>query len=280
MQRFAYLLIAAGLIPFGLSAARLMLRDGSVIYGRFVSGTPDQIVFQEDNGVRRRFDVRQVDNIDFNAATSANPYRGDNGADRFGSGRNAPYTNGEYPNGGYPNNGAYAVLPAGTEIMVRTDEDINAQNNIAGRTYWATIDRDVMDSSGRIAIPRGSNAQMVIRSVNAGDKLTGGDLVLDLDSVWVNGRRYQVSTAAIEQRNGAGIGANRRTGEYVGGGALLGTLLGAVAGGGKGAAIGAIAGAVGGGATQVLTRGHEIRVPAETQLDFRLEQPLQLNEMQ
>ena len=64
-----------------------------------------------------------------------------------------------------------------------------------------------------------------------------------------------------------GIGANRRTATMVGGGAALGTLLGAIAGGGKGAAIGAVAGAVAGGAAQVLTRGKEVNVPAETELD-------------
>ena len=41
------------------------------------------------------------------------------------------------------------------------------------------------------------------------------------------------------QKGEQGIGKNKRTAEYVGGGAVLGTLLGAIAGGGKGAAIGA-----------------------------------------
>jgi outer membrane lipoprotein SlyB len=62
----------------------------------------------------------------------------------------------------------------------------------------------------------------------------------------------------------------------VGGGAVLGTLLGAIAGGGKGAAIGAVAGAAAGGTAQVLTRGKEVRVPAETELTFRLEQSVRL----
>ena len=52
---------------------------------------------------------------------------------------------------------------------------------------------------------------------------------------------------------------------------------GSVAGGGRGAAIGAIAGAATGAGVQVLTRGKEVRVPAETVLTFRLDQPLQLN---
>ena len=101
--------------------------------------------------------------------------------------------------------------------------------------------------------------------------------MLDLESVQVNGRRYVVETQDI-QKGETGIGNNKRTAEYVGGGAVLGTLLGAIAGGGKGAAIGAIAGAAAGGGAQVLTKGHEIRVPAETVLNFRLDAPLHLRE--
>lgn len=259
-------------VPLGLFAARLVLRDGTVVYGDFVSGSPQQIIFRDDRGAQQRFDIRQVETLDFNAESrSANPYTPDRYnqlEDRNSASRVAPYGS----------SGAYAVLPAGTEIAVRTLETINAQGATPGTVYWASIDRDVIDPSGRVVIPRGADAEMVVRSVNRGRALSGGELALDLQSVWVNKHRYMVSTTDVERQNANGIGANRRTGEYVGGGAVLGTLLGALAGGGKGAAIGAVAGAVGGGAAQVLTRGNEIRVPSETQLTFRLDQPLQLNE--
>lgn len=77
-----------------------------------------------------------------------------------------------------------------------------------------------------------------------------------------------------------GPGANRRTAKWVGGGAALGTLIGAIAGGGKGAAIGAAVGAAGGATTQVLTKGSEVKVPAETMLTFQLDQPLRLEAAQ
>jgi hypothetical protein len=99
---------------------------------------------------------------------------------------------------------------------------------------------------------------------------------LTLRSVTVKGRNYPITTAGVEQRGDEGLGKNRRTAEMVGGGALLGTLIGAVAGGGKGAAVGAAVGAAGGATAQVLTRGKEVRVPAETVLTFRLDQPLRL----
>ena len=103
-----------------------------------------------------------------------------------------------------------------------------------------------------------------------------GKLVLDVDSVTVAGVRYLVSTEDVGEKGRDGIGANRRTGVMVGGGAGLGALIGAIAGGGKGAAIGAGVGAAAGAAGQVLTKGGEVRVPAETVLNFKLEQDLHL----
>jgi len=40
--------------------------------------------------------------------------------------------------------------------------------------------------------------------------------------------------------------------------------------------IGVLAGAAGGAGVQVLTRGKEVRVPAETVLEFRLDKPVDL----
>jgi len=224
-------------------------------------------VFQDNTGVRRRFDINQVQSLDFQAA-SAPAYNGPE------QGYPPPLSGGER------NRGDWAVLRPGTTLAVRTDQRIDAQSAEAGRTYPATIMEDVLDERGQMVIPHGAPAQLVVRQVNEGGTLQGGSFVLDLDSVRVNGRRYVVSTTDIEAGNQNGIGKNKRTAEMVGGGAVLGTLIGALAGGGKGAAIGALGGAVAGGGVQVATKGHEIRVPAETVLNFRLDRPLHLREAQ
>lgn len=170
------------------------------------------------------------------------------------------------------------VVPAGTEVRVRVDQTINAKsgNVTPGATFPGTISRDVMDSNGQVIIPRGAPAQLAV--VATGDN--SNDLTLDLRSVDINGRHYRLETqgtsAAGSSKNG-GLGANKRTGEYVGGGALAGTLIGALAGGGKGAAIGAILGAGAGAGTQVLTKGKELNVPAETELNFRLENSVRMS---
>src|SRR5260370_18146488 len=161
------------------------------------------------------------------------------------------------------------TIEPGTSITVRTNQTINASKS-DHKVFTGVVDQDVVDRNGRVAIPRGSNVELEVRNVN------NGELALDLDSVTVNGERYSVVADAYDSGTNDrrdGLGKNSRTGKYVGGGAVLGTVIGAIAGGGKGAAIGALSGAAAGAGTQVLTRGRSVKVPAESILTFRLEQP-------
>jgi hypothetical protein len=158
----------------------------------------------------------------------------------------------------------------GTEVTVRTDEPIEIRSWDRGRIYRGQLVRDVYATDGDLAFPRGANAELIVRQVS------DHEMVVDLEAIYVNGRRYVVdaSSEEINTRDRAGVGENRRTAKYVGGGAIIGSIIGAIAGGGKGAAIGAAAGAAGGAGAQTMTRGREIHVPAESLLTFRLERPL------
>jgi hypothetical protein len=252
-MRRAAILALVMLLPLTLFADRLTLKDGTTYHGRFLYGNRHRITFQDDGGVQHTFNIDRVRDLHF--------HRGDEG----GASR---YRN-NYDYGPAP------LLPAGLRIQVRTNQDINSANAIEGQTYDATIARDVLDPDGNVIIPRGSDAQLVIRDVSRGG-LGSPRLALDLQSVQINGQNYLVSTMDITRSSRTGIGANKRTAEMLGGGATLGTLIGAIAGGGKGAALGALAGAAAGGTVQVLTRGHHVRVPAESLLTFRLDRPLTL----
>ena len=164
------------------------------------------------------------------------------------------------------------TVPVGTSINIRTNDTIDLRNASDGRIFTATVERDVLDHDGGIAIPRGAAAELIVRNIRR------DEMALDLESVTVNDRRYIVSTTdqTYEADRKAGVGKNGRTGKYVGGGAVLGTIIGAIAGGGKGAAIGALAGGAAGAGTQTLTRGKSVHVPSESVLTFRLDQPLVL----
>jgi hypothetical protein len=166
-------------------------------------------------------------------------------------------------------------VPAGTEIVVRTNEAVDAKHPSDSRIYSAVVDRDVLDTSGRVIIPRGSDAELIMRDAS------DSDIVVDLESVNVNGRRYVVdaqsqSISSNDSSRKEGIGVNERTGKYVGGGALIGSIIGAIAGGGKGAAIGAATGAGAGAVGQTVTRGGSVRLPAESLLTFRLDRSLRV----
>jgi Protein of unknown function (DUF3011) len=175
---------------------------------------------------------------------------------------------------GYGNSGGLAstTLPSGTEISVRTNEVIESKNASAGQRFTAQIAADVLDNNGAVRIPKGADAQLVIRTNGDSDS----NLVLDIDTLSISGTRYSVSTADLTEKGGEGLGANKKTGVMVGGGAAVGTLIGALIGGGKGAAIGAAVGAGAGVGGVVLTKGKEVRVPSETLLSFRLDQDLRL----
>jgi hypothetical protein len=161
-----------------------------------------------------------------------------------------------------------ARIEGGTQIAVRTSETID-ERALDGRVYAGVVDQDVPDQSGRVAVPAGSPVELMVRG--------GGndDLVLDLESVVVNGERYAVRAEANRvDAPPRSSNDGKRTAIYAGGGALLGTIVGAVTGGGKGAAIGAAAGAAAGAGASILTHGREVRVPSESVVTFRLDRPL------
>ncbi|HTA46006.1 MAG TPA: hypothetical protein VK789_26360 [Bryobacteraceae bacterium] len=158
-------------------------------------------------------------------------------------------------------------IPPGTQIDVRSDTTIDARDS-DGRIYPGFVMHDVADRDGRIVIRRGAPAELIVR------RFGPRDFAIDLESVTVDGRRYSIDASDAERIHREGEG--RRTGEYAGGGAIVGSIIGAIAGGGKGAAIGALAGGAAGASTAVITRGERVYIPAESVLSFRIERPLDI----
>lgn len=294
MQRRVLAFLAVLTLSIVAFADTIVLRDGASYSGQYLAGTSQQINFTDKMGIKYQFPLRDVQTLVFTSSGDTvtlhdgKSYAGTfNGADMLGfvDGQGVHY---QFPltdveslifagEAKAPTPRAEGkIISIGTEISVRTNEAINSKTATAGALYSAEITEDVPDSSGGVAIPRGSAAKLLIRNVNSGGKIHSPEVVLDLDSVTVGGNRYQVVTSDVDESNKKGLGANRRTGEMVGGGTGLGALMGALFGGGKGAAVGALAGAGGGVATELFTRGKEVKVPAETLMSFRLERTLVL----
>jgi hypothetical protein len=162
------------------------------------------------------------------------------------------------------------TIPAGTIIRVRTNEKIDAHNAAVGRTFFGTVAEDAVDRHGAIVIPRGATAELAVTSVSK------HQFSLDLANITANGRRYAVVTSS-QTVNGSqkpGVGKNKRTAKFLGGGAAGGSIIGAIAGGGTGALIGGLVGAGAGAGAQTLTRDKAPKIPDEALLSFRLEHPL------
>ena len=179
-------------------------------------------------------------------------------------------------NGRATNTSSSGTIANGTQLSVRTNELIDSSTSNVGQTYSAQIASDILDNNGSVTIPKGSDARLVIRSASGGNVSSSSDLVLDVDSLTIGGRQYQVSTGDLAEKGGQGIGANQKTAVMVGGGAAIGSIIGAIFGGGKGAAIGAAVGAGAGAGTEILTKGKQVKIPAETLLSFQLDQDLYL----
>jgi hypothetical protein len=222
------------------------LRNGKVYSGKFMGN--DTLAFKDNLGILYEFPKKDVESLVFSSAEVTKAMK--------------PPQNAK-------------VIPTGTEIHIRTDKNIDSQNASPGQRYGAEVMEAVDDLSGGVGIPAHSPAKLLILSESGGG---GGSpyLYLDLDTVTIGGHVHRVYTAELKESNNRGFGKNKRTAEFLGGGAAIGGLLGAFFGGGKGAAIGAATGGGGGFVTQLFTRGTQVKVPAETILHFRLEKPLVL----
>jgi len=268
------------------SADTLIMRDGTRIQGTVVGIAAQTITFRHTDGVSRRYATSGVESLQFVTADRTNGrgngYGRNNGNNGSGNNRNNSSNSDNSDNSDYSNYGnttSTLEAPAGTEIVVRTVEMIDSRNAGVNQTFSAIVEENVTNAAGRVIVPQRSSAQLIIRQLSSGGTTGSPEMVLDIQSITVDGRRYLVSTTDLSRDSDTGLGTNKRTAEAVGGGAALGTIIGAIAGGGKGAAIGGAIGAAGGAGVQVLTKGHDVRVPAETVLRFRLDKSVTMQAM-
>ena len=54
------------------------------------------------------------------------------------------------------------TIPAGTSLEVRTNETIDADSSAVGKIFSGQMANDIVDTSGRVLIPKGSSAQLFV----------------------------------------------------------------------------------------------------------------------
>lgn len=130
----------------------------------------------------------------------------------------------------------FTEIAPGTTVPVHMNQAIDVYRR-DNRVYYGYVEQDVVGTNGRIAIPRGSQAEMMVRVA------PDNDLILDLESVVVNGQRYAVRSEPNRYES-------RRDNS------LVGAIVGAVSG------------------AQV--RGQAVRIPRDAVISFRLDRPLDM----
>jgi hypothetical protein len=99
------------------------------------------------------------------------------------------------------------------------------------------VDKDIRGDDGRLAIPRDSQVELIVRATS------DNNLVIDLESVVANGQRYALKT------DGKRIESQRDD-------SLIGGIVGAITGG-EG-------------------RGRAVRVPRDSVVTFRVQRALEM----
>jgi hypothetical protein len=155
-------------------------------------------------------------------------------------------------------------------------DGVDSSVNSAGEIFHASLESPLVVDND-VVVPRGADIYVRLVSASSAGRMKGkSELHLELVKMEFQGRSYPLVSSTY---SATGSSRGKNTAAKVGGGAALGAIIGALAGGGKGAGIGAGVGAAGGAIYQGSTKGKQVKIPAETRLDFQLEQPVTVTVM-
>ena len=253
LAAFTAALFFAGMV----AADTLELKNGKVVQGKYLGGTQAVLRF-EVNGEVQTFNTNDVVALTFTGRSeTATRITGPAPTPAPAPVNNAP--------------GGDITIPAGQSLLVRMIDGVDSAKNHVGDAFHASLETDLTIGDTVVA-RKGTDIYGRLANAQKSGTFTGSsELQLELTRLVIDGRDYPVVSSDYSLK-GKGQGAS--TAKKVGGIAAAGAIIGAIAGGGKGAAIGAAAGGATGAGVQVLTKGQQVKVPSETLLEFRLQQPV------
>jgi len=179
------------------------------------------------------------------------------------------------PNDQYAPPPALLTIPAGTVVNMRINEPLSSDHNQIGDRFTGVLDQPIV-VNGWVVARRGQTVMGQVKSVQKAGRVKGvSQLGVELtDLTLVDGQQAPVLTELWKASAGTSHGADAAT---IAGGTGLGAAIGAAADWGRGAAIGAGAGAVAGIGAVLLTRGRPTILEPESQLTFRLVDPVKVD---
>ncbi len=265
--------IVLGAALAGAAAAdTLELKDGRVLQGKYLGGTQATLRF-EINGEVQAFSTNEVVALTFTRGSSqpmAAPAPAPAASAPAPAAAPMPASN----LAAQASNSGSVTVPAGQSLLVRMIDGVDSAKNHVGDIFHASLETD-LNINGQLVARKGTDVYGRLATAEKAGNFSGkSELQLELTRMVIDGHDYPLISSDY---NVQGKGRGGDTAKKVGGGAVLGAIIGGIAGGGKGAAIGAAAGGGAGAAVQVITKGQQVKVPSETLLEFRLQQPVSVN---
>jgi hypothetical protein len=164
------------------------------------------------------------------------------------------------------------TIPAGTSLLIRMISNVDSSKNRVGDYFHASLETALVVDD-RVMAPRGADVYGRLAKVKDSGKISGApELTLELTGVRIGEDLVPIASTSYEV---VGKGRGKQSAKRIGGGTALGAIIGGIAGGGTGAAIGAGVGAAAGTTVQLATHGERIKIPSETLLEFKTEQPVE-----
>ncbi|MGA2049913.1 MAG: hypothetical protein ABSG96_19615 [Terracidiphilus sp.] len=258
------MLITILLVAMIARADSLELKNGSLINGRFMGGSENEVSFQVGSSVQK-FSRSDIVSIKFDSDAAASDTSHEPGRVPLNDSEN-----GEHPS---RQTSVSVTIPAGTRISVRTIDSIDSAKNDVGDRFQASLEESLI-VVGDVVVAKGADVYgRLAESKESGTFSGRSQLRLELTGIVVNGQTIPLVTGEYEL-TGKSRGAS--TAKRTIGGAAVGSLIGALAGGGQGAAIGAGVGAGVGVGSETVTKGDQVKVPSETLIDFTLQQEVSI----
>jgi hypothetical protein len=240
-----------------------MRREGSVSRDEYSD------VRREVDAIRSeaRTDARQgASNWPSNSGNSGTGAYGNTGG--YGSGSGSGSGSGNWPTGTVGQSSRRNEVPAGTELDVRLERELDSGTAQVEDRFTATTLADLYQGN-EVLIPAGSTLRGVVSSVTKATRTERkGAMTVAFDQMSVNGRSYPIHATVSQALESEGI---RGEAGKIGAGAGVGAILGGILGGAKGALLGIL---IGGGGTIAATEGKDVNLPSGAILRVRMEQPL------
>lgn len=268
LKRFFAAIVMALFLVSVAAADTLELKNGKVFQGRYLGGTAAILRFEVDGEVQT-FSANDIVALTFTGrGGGATPMAAPAPAPAPAPPPAAAAEPAPAPAPVAP--GGEVTIPAGQSLLIRMIDGVDSSKNHVGDIFHASLETD-LNVNGTLVARKGTDVYGRLAEAQKSGNFSGkSELQLELTRLVIDGHDYPVVSSDYTLQ---GKGQGSSTAKKVGIGAVAGTIIGAIAGGGKGAAIGAAAGGATGGAVQVLTKGAQVKVPSETVLEFRLQQP-------